>query len=659
MLIIKSVKEFCASNKEIVLPAVLFLLTLILFGRIAFNDFAYDDVLIRTSAAIRSTFNPIYYFTHPYALKVALSESLIDVYRPLGFWFFALQYRLFGFDPFGFHLVSLFLHAANVILFFFLLKKLLSARNGSDALSFAGALLFAVHPLTTETVAWIYQQIGLWAWFFSLLVLNLAFVEESKENLFFTKKWKKIVLLAILSFAAIFSKDHGAVLPLLYILCLFLAKKNLSAQGGSASGGKGKIGEIAAVLLPAVIFMGLRSALFPSTDRLEEIWGGDRSTVFLTMFPALVYYFRLLVWPHPLSVEYSQTLLVQKDFFNFNVIASLVLLSFLALSAIFFWRKRPLYSAGIFWIFIILLPVSNLIVARDVIIAERFAYFIVPGFVLSVLAITILIKKKLLIFLLVAVSLIFGYLTFKRLGAWKNEFTLWRHEVEISPNTWRAEINYGFSLEQNNRTEEAIEHYKKALQSSSAPRNLAASARNLANAYIRTGEIEKAESLLLAVQKKVPDNTQLKAATGKVYLAGKKYKEASEIFKELREKNNKNDSFAFFFILAEKLNGEKDEKIKAEIEKINTPTFRRIAFSLIKGREIMLEEKYSEAILVMSAALITTSSPSPEPYLWLGECYEKIGEKEKALENFETAIVIDPYSIDASQGIMRNGGEIY
>jgi hypothetical protein len=62
-------------------------------------------------------------------------------------------------------------------------------------MSFIGSLIFAIHPGTTEAVAWAIQQYSLWSWFFCLLVLNLLFTEESDENIFLNKKWKKIALL--------------------------------------------------------------------------------------------------------------------------------------------------------------------------------------------------------------------------------------------------------------------------------------------------------------------------------------------------------------------------------------------------------------------------------------------------------------------------------
>ena len=74
----------------------------------------------------------------------------------------------------------------------------------------------------------------------------------------------------------------------------------------------------------------------------------------------------------------------------------------------------------------------------------------------------------------------------------------------------------------------------------------------------------------------------------------------------------------------------------------------------------MLEGKCAETIFIIESVLIiVNSSPMLEPYLWLGECLEKNGEEEKALGIYQTALEIDPYSVDGAQGIIKNEGEIY
>ncbi len=688
----KLMKEFFKENKEVILPAALFLIVLILFGRMVFNGFAYDDIfLVINNPVIKTVVNPFYYFSQAKTLEFI---GIPDVYRPLGAWFFALEYRLFGLDPFYFHLISLFLHAANVILLFFLLKKILSAEGAAPAggqgsavrlsspskssggknliLSFVGSLIFAVHPATPETVAWAIQQYSLWSWFFCFLALHLLFTEKSNDNLILNKKWKKITLLVIFSFAAVFLKEHAVILPLIYILCVLAFKMGI----------RKKLGEIVAVTLPVILYLVLRGVVLGAYSQMEP-WGSGRYIMFLTMLKGFVYYFRLMVWPHPLSITYDLFFFTE-SLKEFTVIASAIFLFLIILAAIFFWRKRPLFSLGVFWIFIVMLPVSNFIFPTKQIISERYLYFMLPGFILAVSAIAIFINEKitkfkkflapLSVFLVVAVFLIFGWLTFVRLADWKNDLALWRHEIQFNSNSWKTLSNYGMALEKENRTKEAIEYYKKAGMPISlegevvkpCPSIKIISVDKLARAYFRMGKFKEAEILLLdalRTLKNSPDNkyneyllSVLYYQLGQTYLEEKEYMKAKEAFENLAANYDNSDTSLFFIMLSEKLNGGTDEKIKTGIKKIKNQNFREAAFPIIKGKQKMLENKYGEAIAFFGEALDGRTIPITNPYLWLGQCFEKIGQRKEALEIYRLILTSVFYSIDAVQGVLRNGG---
>ncbi|MGB9598695.1 MAG: glycosyltransferase family 39 protein, partial [Minisyncoccales bacterium] len=285
------IKDIFKEKKELIFPGLLFLIVIVVFSRITFNDFVYDDWgTILGNPIINIELSPISYFKNPKALMPIINSQPADVYRPLFNWFLSLESHLFGPDPFYFHLISLLLHAANALLFFFLLEKIFK----NSFLSFLASLVFALHPLTTESVAWASQQAGLWAWFFSFLALNLIFIEEKKDNLFFDKEWKKVILLAIFSFGAVFSKEQAVILPFLCLLSFLVFKKSMRKHWL----------EIGAIFLPVIFYFIIRLELLGSLAQMEP-WGGGRYVIFLTMLKGFLYYFKLFVWPHPLSVVYD------------------------------------------------------------------------------------------------------------------------------------------------------------------------------------------------------------------------------------------------------------------------------------------------------------------------------------------------------------------
>src|SRR5262249_820532 len=108
------------------------------------NDFTFDDELyIQGNVQV----------THP-SLRLLFQPNVVTkVYRPATFASFALNWHAAGYKPLGYHFFNWLLHAAVVLLFFFVLRNLLAGLSNGEAISFVAAILFAVHPLHTEAVS--------------------------------------------------------------------------------------------------------------------------------------------------------------------------------------------------------------------------------------------------------------------------------------------------------------------------------------------------------------------------------------------------------------------------------------------------------------------------------------------------------------------------
>jgi hypothetical protein len=127
------------------------------------HGFVYDDHrFVEHNPAIRSLADPARFFTDPGTASAAQGVEP-DVWRPLRTLAFALEYAAFGLAPRGWHVVNLLVHLLNAALVYRLLLRLLApapappSGGGAGAVvaAAAGALLFAVHPVTVETVAWV------------------------------------------------------------------------------------------------------------------------------------------------------------------------------------------------------------------------------------------------------------------------------------------------------------------------------------------------------------------------------------------------------------------------------------------------------------------------------------------------------------------------
>lgn len=140
------------------LPAAVGLVTVLVFSPVLATGFNADDFLILWRIKeIEAAAEPLGYF------KFAFYEY----FRPIGFLSFALDWRIWGPEPFGFHLTSLLLHVANALLVLRFASQVLPPAGAA-----ASAALFALHPASHEAVYWTAARFDLLATFFFLLSLD-------------------------------------------------------------------------------------------------------------------------------------------------------------------------------------------------------------------------------------------------------------------------------------------------------------------------------------------------------------------------------------------------------------------------------------------------------------------------------------------------------
>ena len=170
--------------------------------------------------------NPFYRGLGPEQIRWAFTSILFGHYIPLTRLTWSLNYVLGGMDPRGYHLVNVLLHTANAVIFYFVARRLLAAAGSGgrqlgeherslDAAAAVSALVFGIHPLRVEPVAWITGRADLLCAFFVLLAtwIHLRAVEHEGP----ARRGLTLVAAATLG-AAILSK--GAALPL--VAALFL-----------------------------------------------------------------------------------------------------------------------------------------------------------------------------------------------------------------------------------------------------------------------------------------------------------------------------------------------------------------------------------------------------------------------------------------------------
>ncbi len=474
-------------------------------------DFVYDDI------AITVVENPL--------LKgeISLLEVFLTWDRPLRELTYLIDHTIWGFNPFGYHLQNLVWHSLNTCLLFLFLLYLVGAvrepphiriakfegavrepplRN----LSFAAALLFAVHPINTESVAWISGRKELLCLFFELLACML-FV-YSTMNFSVETKQRRIAywgaLLAVI--LAFLSKQVAVAIPLLLVAaCWFYAKQHNQPL---------KWTPILKALIPFLVLT-LLCTLF--SYRLIEHLGivEQRGTFYdpasrevdytllsavLTPFATLYKSLFLCFWPIDLVVE--RGFLPVVSVYDFRWLSGFIAFLVLILIAYKSYSKLPGITFGILWFMITWLPVSGAVPVGYV-LADRYLYIPCVGFcVVIVIGIKWLIEKlhyKLpfalpkgsVLFLIFLIVLFFSTRTVIRTMDWQNELSLWLSAAQSRPQNVKVMFNLANAYRDAGKIDEAFKHWQKALQlNPDYPQVLV----SIGNAEKRRGNLKKAEN---------------------------------------------------------------------------------------------------------------------------------------------------------------------
>jgi len=358
-----------------------------------------------------------------------------------------LDFRLFGLEPAGYRLGNWLLHGIAAALAFALLLEIL----GSPTAALAGALLWAVHPMHAEVVAWASARKDLLNAVFALLaaVLHVRASRTGSERL----RWGAagVFLLATLS------KSSAAALPA--VLALWEA-----ARGDPGTHPARRL--LAAVRRAApMLAIALAGAAFNAYHQ-EKGWvraewrGGSWLANAFLMAGVHFRYLRQMVLPSGMAADYSLDERNPDGAANF---AGLVLIAAGAAGTAWALRRRlPAGLAGAWW-FGILVPVSNVLYPLTNVSADRYVFL--PGLGLCALAGLGFDRARAAWpgaakGCLAAVVIAFAVLANVQSRAWRDGIALWSRATEVSPDCGRAWQNYGEALAKAGRVDEALAAFR-------------------------------------------------------------------------------------------------------------------------------------------------------------------------------------------------------
>ncbi len=422
----------------------------------------------------------------------AFSTSHSANWHPLTWLSHMLDVQLYGMNAGGHHLTSLALHVASTLL----LLRLFLRTTGDLLPSAFVALVFGLHPLHVESVAWVAERKDVLSAFFWILT-TLAYVKWTRLG-----GARSYLLVVGLYALGLLSKPMLVTLPFTLLL---LDVWPLNRAEASLRG-------IAALVREKIPLFLLAAASSVVTFLVQRGYGAmglsDRVPFGLRAENALVAYVAYLgkaIAPVRLAVFYPHP---EQAYPAWQVAGAALLLTAATLFALRERRSCPWLAVGWLWFLGTLVPVIGLVQVGPQALADRYTY--VPmiglsaavGFGASELARRSAAARRASASLLLVAVAVWTGLTWRQVGLWKDDRTLFGHMLEIMP---RNHLGYGIlgnvSLNEG-RYDEAILDYRRALE---LQPHYALWSSNLGRAFLLTGRIPEAKAAFEAALRDSPD----------------------------------------------------------------------------------------------------------------------------------------------------------
>lgn len=392
-------------------------------------------------------------------------------WHPLTWLSHMLDIELFDLNPMGHHATSLLLHVANSLLLCALLYRL----TGYVGRSLVVALLFAIHPLHVESVAWVAERKDVLSTFFWFL--TMAAYTGYARNRCLTRYLAVAALFAL----GLMAKQMLVTLPLIFLLMDYWPLDRPSPP----------LSRLLAEKVPFLLMSAMASIItLRAQDAAGALVHGTGHSILLSAGNALISYVKYIgkmLWPSDLALFYPFD---PATLTPIRVAGAIVLLGVITGCVIALRGKRPYLVFGWFWYLITLLPVIGFIKVGSQAMADRYTYIPLTGLFFMIVWGGAEMAGKWRYGLrigvcgaaLVIVTLF--VLTVEQIRYWHNSYDLYTHALTVISGNWLAHNNMGILLAQNYRNDEAIYQFQESVRLNP---NGAEGFRNLGNVYQMVG----------------------------------------------------------------------------------------------------------------------------------------------------------------------------
>jgi hypothetical protein len=506
------------------------------FFNALFNGFIWDDLIV-----LRDQVSAFQSAKDIFIPPEGVPRLAVHYYRPLVILSYLIDKAIWGKSPFGFHLTIVLLHMLNTVLVFLLSRIILKDFQLRDVGAFIPSLIFAIHPIHTESVAWMAGRADVMAAFF--LFLSLLLYLKFKEG--FKSHW--LILSSLVFFVACLSKEVSlSMILILPIIDISISpgkthdEEQVHAQKKRKKKGRKKEE------------MKLRKDLRERKElegRKKLAWGKFHSANLYIYIPFIlaagVY---LIVRNIGLRggtekilqtsnlIENLKNIINSLGFYIGKVIIPINLTAFipeipagflttlLSITALCILIASIIYSLvkkngivffSISFFIITLLPslmiaimkISKTPLAERYLYIPSFAFSLMIGFIFLKVPSMIMISKEpskkaaelsrfIIIIMIMAILLVFSTQTIKRNTIWKDDILFWEDLVKKVPDQGLPHLNLGLAYAEDNRWVDAEKEYRKAIDARYDNEGRATAYNNLGVIYLNRGDFDKTNQFL-------------------------------------------------------------------------------------------------------------------------------------------------------------------
>jgi hypothetical protein len=444
--------------------------------------------------------------------KWVATAVVVSNWHPLTVLSHAIDYRLWGLDPWGHHLTSMLFHSVNTALFFLLTIRLIEfgsrgARgftrytlvNPAVLLSASmAALLFGLHPIHVESVSWVSERKDVLSALFFMLTtyFYLGYVGARGGKRTTARRHYAFALAACV--LALMSKPMAVSLPVVLLILDYYPLERLPGAHGWAKG-------IRRVIVEKVPFILLAGASSVMTLWAQKTGGSILPLDIVPLsiriplaFRSYLFYLYKLVIPDGLAPIYIHPL-SENSFFSLEYLLPLLLFCVITFIFLVLLRRWKIFTAVWCYYLITLLPVIGIVQVGRQVAADRYAYL--PGLAPTLLAAigfglfyerckrkglrTVTLSAG------IVVLLVFSVITVKQESIWRNTISFWTRQVLVYPST-RSYASRAEAYRREEMYERAVQDYTSAIEIGSDNIDPSEIYNNRGNAYNAMNEVDAA-----------------------------------------------------------------------------------------------------------------------------------------------------------------------